>query len=285
MQMIKVIATDLDGTLFFPKRRFTLLTKKNTRFLKKHVENGNEVVLVTGRNSKLTKRIAKKIGTPLSYIACNGGFVFKDGELLMENCIEHEEAKKLYYSLKDDKRIKVWIMMTDHDGMYTQSKNCNLFEKIAYRIGLAFQGAYHEKYVFGEKAIVGMLDNPDIHIYKMMPIFGYTKKSKEVSRLASNELRERFGDTFEVAWSNEACELMKKGTSKADSLKQLIKSLEVSEDEVAVIGDSGNDISLFKAFHKNSFVMSHAHDVVKKEAKYIIDSVSDIEKYLEEGEK
>ena len=33
--MIKLIATDLDGTLFYPKKRITVLSKENRKFLKR----------------------------------------------------------------------------------------------------------------------------------------------------------------------------------------------------------------------------------------------------------
>ena len=43
--MIKAIATDLDGTLFYPKRKIRLLKTKNRKFLKKLDENDIEIVL------------------------------------------------------------------------------------------------------------------------------------------------------------------------------------------------------------------------------------------------
>ena len=48
--MIKLLATDLDGTLFYPKRKFTLMTRKNAKFLKDFYNAGGKVMLVTGRN-------------------------------------------------------------------------------------------------------------------------------------------------------------------------------------------------------------------------------------------
>lgn len=38
--MIKVIATDLDGTLFYPKRKLHLISKKNKQFLQNALESG-----------------------------------------------------------------------------------------------------------------------------------------------------------------------------------------------------------------------------------------------------
>ncbi len=55
--------------------------------------------------------------------------------------------------------------------------------------------------------------------------------------------------------------------SKAAMAKKVCKLYNVSEDEVVVIGDSYNDISMLEAF-KYSFVMGQAPEAVKKYANY-----------------
>ena len=47
--MGKVIATDLDGTLFYPKRRVRMIKSKSLKFLRRHIDNGGRLVLVSGR--------------------------------------------------------------------------------------------------------------------------------------------------------------------------------------------------------------------------------------------
>ena len=50
--MIKVLATDLDGTLFYPKRKISLISGKNKKFLRKFVKEGKKVILVTAKWQK-----------------------------------------------------------------------------------------------------------------------------------------------------------------------------------------------------------------------------------------
>ena len=45
----KVLVTDLDGTLFFPKRHLVMIPKKNVEFLRKWVAAGNRLVLNSSR--------------------------------------------------------------------------------------------------------------------------------------------------------------------------------------------------------------------------------------------
>lgn len=56
------------------------------------------------------------------------------------------------------------------------------------------------------------------------------------------------------------------------SIEHVIKTLNVSPDEVATIGDSPNDICMLEGF-KYSFAMSKAREDVKQSANYVVDSV------------
>ncbi|MGN1295338.1 MAG: HAD-IIB family hydrolase [Bacilli bacterium] len=283
--MIKVLATDLDGTLFYPKRKISLISGKNKRFLRKFVNEGKKVILVTGRNQNVSGKVARKIGSKLNLIGCNGGIVIEDGQIIKENCISHDTAKKIYYAKKGDKKILIWMFFTSDGKMYLQHSNCNWLYRIFAAIGLSTQFAYREKYTFGEKKLEAMLDDENSHIIKIMPCYGIRKRSRVIAQKATDDFIKDFGDISEAAWSNTAVEIMAKGTTKASSLKLLTENMGVKDDEIAVVGDSGNDVSLFKEYYENSYVMSNAPDAIKKEAKYEVDSVSDMEKYLNEKEK
>ena len=47
-----------------------------------------------------------------------------------------------------------------------------------------------------------------------------------------------------------------------------------------MVGDSGNDIPMFKEFPENSFCMSRAPETIQKYAKYTIDKYEDLSRYL-----
>ena len=66
--------------------------------------------------------------------------------------------------------------------------------------------------------------------------------------------------------------------NKAVVLKQVLDHYHIKEDEVMVVGDSGNDVPLFNNF-PNSFVTKHAPEEVKKQAKYVVESVADLKSY------
>ena len=124
-----------------------------------------------------------------------------------------------------------------------------------------------------------MIENENARIYKVMAIYGLGKKATEKARIASKKFGEDLKNSFEVMWSTESIEFMNKGINKARALEKLIQELGIDKEEVAVIGDSGNDVPLFESF-PNSFVMSHAHEEVKKKANVVIDGFYCLEKYI-----
>ncbi|MDD6302851.1 MAG: HAD family hydrolase [Bacillales bacterium] len=279
--MIKAIATDLDGTLFYPKRRIRLISSQNKQFIKNAVSNGLDVILVTGRNYSVSSKVEEAIGlkNTISIIGCNGAFIAHKGEIIQENYIDRDEAIKLYDLLSQDKDVKTIMIFSNKKHMLIDSSFLNPFEKLFGTIGLLFQGAYFEPFKLGRKKVLKELEDKDLKIYKIMPWYGYKKGSKEISFNACKKYNDLFKGQYECSYSEAALEIQAKGINKANALQQLIRKLNIEKDETVVVGDSGNDIAMFKEFNK-SFVMSHAPETVKVEAQTVIDSVSDIQKFL-----
>ena len=70
--MIKALATDLDGTLFYPKRKLRLMRSKNVRFLKKLISQGKKVILVTGRNRLVSSKVAELLSVVTGRLSLMG---------------------------------------------------------------------------------------------------------------------------------------------------------------------------------------------------------------------
>jgi Cof subfamily protein (haloacid dehalogenase superfamily) len=280
--MIKAIATDLDGTLFYPKRKLRLLKGKNTRFLKSVISEGKKLILVTGRNKHVSSKVAKRVGSnDLLIIGCNGALILDNGAVIDEHPISLDKAKELCQLLDQDKRVKSILVFTDKHNLIVDDSHLNPFVAFIGRIGMKMQGVYNEPYVIGKKKFDKMFDDKDLKIYKIMPWFGIGKKGEEIARVASIEYEKSVGDFFEVAWSGTAVEFATKGVTKAIGLNFILSKYGIKSDEVLVAGDSGNDIPLFENF-EHSFVMSHAPEEVKCKAKHVINRVADLEEYCKE---
>ena len=98
----KLIATDLDGTLFYPKKRFKMICKKNINFLRSRIDKGDKVIIVSGRNYEYGKKVQKIIGRNLEFVNCNGAYIQANNDVIQNKglgeciCQIFEEIKKRF---------------------------------------------------------------------------------------------------------------------------------------------------------------------------------------------
>jgi Cof subfamily protein (haloacid dehalogenase superfamily) len=279
--MIKAIATDLDGTLFYPKRRFRLISTANRQFIKNASFSGKEVILVTGRNLFVPSKVNKKVALEknISVVACNGARVIHNNNVIYEKAIPSEKALKLYERLSKYKEVKTLMIFPNHFHMYVDSSGLSPLFKFFGWLGMNLQGAYFEPFKLGKRKTLSIIGKPDTKVYKVMPWFGLGKKGVQTARRVYDEFVKDFGDEFEIWFSGSAIEIMEKGVNKAESLKKVLDICNIKYDEVAVVGDSGNDIPLFENF-EHSFVMNHAPEEVKQKAKVRLKSFDDLADYI-----
>lgn len=279
--MIKAIATDLDGTLFYPKRRFRLISTANRQFVRNASKAGRDVILVTGRNVFVPGKVIRKfaLNRDISIVSCNGARVIYRGEVVSERPIESNKAKELFKDLVTHKDVKTVMIFSNSKYLHVDANGMNPLYRLLGVIGMSLQGAYYEPFKIGRKRAETHLNEPDSKVYKIMPWFGIGKKGVDTARKVFDEFKEKYGDRFELWYSGSAIEFMEKGTNKAHALKELLKTHGIEEDEVAVVGDSGNDIPLFENF-KHSFVMSQAPEEVKLKASVVLKSFDDLENYI-----
>ena len=286
--MIRAIATDLDGTLFYPKRKLRLLKGKNRKFLKKLLDSDIEIVLVTGRNRSISEKIERRIKSKrrLSMVGCSGSLIVHDGEVIRENALDKKEIPALFEAFDKDKNIKSVALMGNFKGMLIDLTHFpSIFTPFAL-LGLKMQGAYYEFSRFGRKRIERMLADPNSKVYKVMPLFGFSENNKKgmvKAKEFAERMRKSLGEYYEFFESGTAVEIVAKGTNKAESLRELFAKSNIADDEVIVIGDSGNDIPMLDEF-PNSFAMKSAPKYVREHAKGEINYVFELEEYMKTTE-
>ena len=266
--MIKLIGIDLDGTLLYPKRHLTVLIRKNTNFLKRFIAKGGKVIFVSGRNPMMQKKVEKKVGAQIPILCCNGSFLYKDGKVSNNSPIPTNTAIELYSKMKKKFGILAWVLLDSTSHMYTTFHNIGGFLSTLIKFVNFISLQYREHITYGEKEFVKALKNGEN--YKIMPVFGLGKKGKNSAEQAYTA----------IFLSDSAIEISALNTSKGIGLKKYAEENNIDLDEIAVIGDSGNDISMFE-ITKNSFAMSHAPKFVKEKANYIVDRVYNMEEYID----
>ena len=86
--MIKLISSDMDGTLLNSYRQITPI---NIEAIKKAQENGINFIINTGREYPNARALIEAAGLKCDLICSNGSCAFdKDGNLLFEHEIDKE---------------------------------------------------------------------------------------------------------------------------------------------------------------------------------------------------
>lgn len=272
--MIKLIATDLDGTLFYPKRRLSLISSKNVKFLRDFHEAGGDIVLVSGRSRRMGKLVNRKLKFDTGMLGCCGTYVAEKGDIVVSHPLDRQAIMELYMSARNDFGIIGWMLFDDTDYIKIAPTDMGHMLVLASTLANRFLGVYREKYITSEtKFIQAVAHRP---VYKLMPCFGLNvKKARERGIAAKMAIEQKFPGKFTIAVSPPMIEITTGGVTKASTLLDYIRSKDLTKEEVAVAGDSFNDMSLFETF-PNSYAMLSGEESVKEKAKYVVKTVADM---------
>lgn len=280
--MNKLLAVDLDGTLFYPRGKKRCISKKNVKFLQDFIDAGNKVVLVTSRSTQFTDKLKEEINRDYDIMNCTSTQIFSNGKCIRNESMNPDDLKEVLNFLDKEHRPLAYLMTSkDYPCIIKQNVRIPKFFLWIYKIYWHFQFCYREPYVLDNDLFASEIENNPI--YKLMVFFGLGRNKKKVTRELNKLLREKHPN-IESSWTLIVNELTPKDCNKATGLEYYCKYNGIDKKDVIVIGDSGNDISMFNKFHENSYVMAHAYPSVKKYAKYTVTRVFKLRKYVLEGE-
>lgn len=276
--MPKLIAIDLDGTLFYPKKRIRLVSKANQDFLKLALEKGHEVVFVTSRNREFVEKVTQELKINIDYICRNGCMVVHNNQVILDQKVAPEAIQKVVAFIQKRHKKFMFAIDTDTESNLVYTAKYVWYLDVLYRFYYLLQGRYREKYRKDNAYFMRTLKRKGVNIYRQLIYFGLGKKARTLALTESKALKKAFPN-LEIAWIHSLIEVASLGTNKANALHTLIQAKGIDPDDVWVIGDSGNDVPMFDAF-KHSFCMAHAHPEVKKHAKHIIHRVHHLSEQL-----
>ena len=275
--MAKVIATDLDGTLFYPKKRLSMVDKKNRAFLKRFSESGGRILISSSRSEQFYAKMKEKLDFPVDFVGCDGTFVFCDGKKIFDKAFEVTSLKRLIADLRDHYDPPLMLLTTREAPLIMTKTKVSHWTNFVYFLYQSVQGVYREPVIRSDHFFYGAIEKGGAH--KLMVLIGLTAKKKELAEKITDDLRRKYPE-FEFMWLDQFIEITPKGCSKGAGVAFYLDYLGISHDNVMVVGDSGNDVSMFEAFYENSYCMDHAPESVRAKAKNVVSRVYELESKL-----
>ena len=245
--MIKLIATDMDGTLLKSNNEiqdgfydvFHKLKEKDIIF-----------AAASGRQYYNLLERFKGLDNNMMFIAENGTFVVYRGEELIVNSLDKEIALEL---IKVGRTIEnSYIILCGKNSAYIESRDERLIEQT-------------EKY-YARYEVVEDLTKVEDDILKV------TICDFSGSEGNSNKYFDDYRDKAQICVSGEIwLDMMAKGVNKGLAIKKIQEKLGIKHEETMVFGDYLNDLEMMgSAYH--SYAMDNAHDDLKKVARFIAKS-------------
>lgn len=255
--MIKAVFIDIDGTLLNGKRELSIKVKEQ---IKRCIEKGVKIILVSGRSRLDTSNFQKKVESSPVIISSNGAEIYN-----LKN-------KKVLYSSNVDKEIlKVLLKYAVQNGLkisfnYDEKLIMNriIFEDEKDKV----RSVEEIKNIIESKDIVQCAIS-DTDFEKMQKARLYLKENFKTIKI-ENESK-RFLDLNYRPSRNYFCDITSAFTSKGNAVERVCEYFKLSHNEIAVIGDGKNDISMFK-LTPNSIAMGNSIQELKNIAAYVTDS-------------
>ncbi|MEI8376901.1 MAG: Cof-type HAD-IIB family hydrolase [bacterium] len=260
--MIKLLALDIDGTIL--KKDYTL-SQNVKNAVKKAVNVGVKVVLVTGRMHSATTFIAEELELDAPIITYSGALVQDLQKVFCQNLIPDSLAKQVFKELRTfDVQTNLYI----EDEIFSEVETDTLIEYCEKR-KLQYKIKSFDEFI-------------NIQANKILAI----GKTPEATNEVLEYLQSKFPNDLCVVKSLPTfCEIISKDASKGKAILYLAKNWGIQPDEIMAVGDQDNDIELLKAA-KVKVAMGNATEGLKAVANYIAPSVEDdgvvdaIEKFI-----
>lgn len=248
--MIKMIATDIDGTIFnWDVGEFTPAVKKCIKDLK---ASGVKVVLVTGRMYKSAVFLAKELEIETPIASYQGGLIVENGKTLYAKYLDNEVTKKIIdWGRKKDVHLNLYmddvlyvekndeIIKKYTDARYIEFDVCNFDDLKIDKVNKILAIDYHHPEKVTEWVDYLKKEFPELHIVKSTPFF---------------------------------CEISHQDAKKSSAVEFLCNKWGIKKEEVLTIGDQDNDIELLQS-GGTSVAMGNGSEAAKLCADYITDTV------------
>ena len=267
--MIKLIASDLDGTLLDEPNR---ISKINLDAIEYAYQKGAKFCFSTGRDLQSVKDITCLLKHKPVLLLGNGSEVYDEDEnLVFQNFFNNKYLEEVCEIMN---KHDVPHMIFTTDGFYTTTNPVEVRRRFIERIGkIRNQEMAHIFATNMDKPCNNLVQIEDIQEFaktkKVLKVEGFHYNSKPVEDV-KKEL-EKFTELSHLSTGKNNVEVTNLTATKGLALKRYCEHTNIKKDEVMVMGDSHNDLSMFE-FFKYSFAPENSIQEIKDYAYKVVKS-------------
>lgn len=273
---IKIVATDMDGTLLDPRGQLDL--PRLEKILDKLDHRGVRFVIATGNEVHRMRQLLGHLAERVVLVVANGARIFENNELIqaqtwddamVERALAHFKGREcqdqFVVTAMNGGFVKKGTVFTELDKFMTPE----MIEKLYQRMNFVDE--------FDSNLFGGVL--------KMSMVVG-----EERSESVLQEINDLFDGHVRAVSSGYGCiDILQDGIHKAWGLVELLKRWNLKPEQIMAFGDSENDIEMLE-LAGISYSMENAEEAVKRVATKVAPANSQagvykvLENWLERGE-
>ena len=272
--MIKLIASDMDGTLLNSDHK---IPKENVELIKFAQKNGVQFVVATGRAYYEALPALNNENIKCDVISFNGGIIYdKNGNIIN---ITPMKLKDLYYTIEILKSLEISYQLYTKNTIYTNSIETDITAYIdLIRANGEEPNEQHLRQEARNRLALGHITEVDnIELYlnqennpaiKVIGISNDLEKLKHATELLSGN------DNISVTSSGaNNVEIMDKKATKGEALKIVADIHDINLKNAIAIGDNLNDQAMLDIV-EYSIAMKNGNKDLQKTSKFITEKTN-----------
>ena len=273
---IKVIATDMDGTLLDSRGQLDL--PRLEKILDQLDQRGVRFVIATGNEIHRMRQLLEHLADRVVLVVANGARIFEHNELLQAHTWDNAMVDKALGHFKGRECQDQFVVTAMNGGFVKEGTvfteldkfmTPEMIEKLYQRMNFVDE--------FDSSLFGGVL--------KMSMVVGEERLDSVLQ-----EVNDLFDGRVRAVSSGYGCiDILQDGIHKAWGLEELLKRWNLKPEQIMAFGDSENDIEMLE-MAGISYAMENAEERVKKIATEVAPANSQagvyqvLENWLEKGE-
>lgn len=237
---IKMIAVDLDGTLFTSSKEILPETQSA---LERAAGYGIEIVPATGRPFHGVSEKVTELEFVNYILTCNGAAIYdrRTGECLYEQPMSPEKGTEILTALKG---LNISIDAFINGYSYKERSQINFIDSLALS---QVMKDYIKKTRLYVDDLIEFVSSEKLSVQKITLNFAKSSDGTSLDRDETKARLDKISDIAVVSGGDNNLEITESAINKGISLVNFGKRLGIDRSQIIAFGDSGNDLEMLKA--------------------------------------